>query len=93
MSGSPADQQDVDEQELLERRRLRRKRMDRAAKRGARKQSFMANPLVAVFAMIIALASIVAYWGGMPSWVLLALGFGAVLILVIAAFFWKARRK
>lgn len=81
----------MDDKDLLQRRRLRQQRLERA--RGARKAGLMASPLAGVFCMLIALGSIIAYWRGFPSWALLALGFGAVLVLMLGTFFLRARRK
>jgi hypothetical protein len=85
----------MDDQDLLERRQLRQRRIQRATKRsgGGSKQNLLASPGAAVFCMAIALGSILAFWGGLPSWALLVMGLGAVLVLIAATLFWRARHK
>ncbi len=82
---------EMDDRELLERRRTRQQRIQRSKKRGT--ANFLASPYAAIFCMAIALGSILAYWGGVPSWALLALGFGAVLVLIVAMFFLRSKSK
>lgn len=82
---------EMEDRELLERRKHRQQRINRSKKRGS--SNFLASPASAIFCMAIALGSIVAYWGGLPSWALLALGFGAVVVLTVVTLFWRAKRK
>lgn len=85
----------MDDQDIMERRRTRRRRIERVTKRsgGGSRYGVLGSPVAAVFCMVIALGSIVAFWGGLPGWALLAMGFGAVLIMIVATLLWRARHK
>lgn len=82
----------MDEQELVQRRRARRQRIVKTNRR--RKSAlFFSSPTAAVVCMLVALGSIVGFWRGVPSWALLGLGVGAVLIVVLTGFFWRSNKK
>ena len=82
---------DMEDHEIIERRASRQKRIARTKRRGAIEGvgQFFASPYAAIVCMLVALGSIVGFWRGVPSWALLALGVGAVIIIVVAGFFWK----
>ena len=71
----------MDEQTLLERRRLRQRRIQRTGTRGKKQKNLLSSPISAVFCMSIALGSILAFWGGLPRWALLALGLMVFLVV------------
>jgi hypothetical protein len=89
---NPAGDVVMDDREMAQRRRLRRQRIDRVQGRGGAKV-FFGSPYAAVICMLVALGSIIGYWRGVPSWALLALGMGAVLIIAGAGFFWRSNRR
>ena len=78
--------------EAVERRERRRRRLARTAG-GNEPKGFFANPISTVLCMGVALVAILAYWQGAPRWALLALGIGAVVVIVLGAALWKSRRK
>jgi hypothetical protein len=82
----------MDEHEVLQRRRTRKARIDRVRSRGSNK-SFFGSPYAALICMLVALGSIIGYWRGVPSWALLALGMGVVLIIAGAGFLIRSSRK
>jgi len=84
----------MEDQEELQLRRAR-KRHDRARSRRRSRLAgtFFASPYSAIICMLVALGSIVAFWRGVPSWALLALGFGAVLIIGVAGFFYRSKKQ
>ena len=78
------------ERDIAQRRKTRQQRIARSRARGV--GTFFASPYAAVVCMLVALGSIVGFWRGVPSWAMLALGMGAVLIIVVAGFFYRAKR-
>lgn len=85
---------DMDDHEIARVRKTRKQRIDRVKARGAKDPGrFFASPYAAIVCMIIALGSVVGFWRGVPSWALLGIGIGAVLIIVIAGFFWRSSKQ
>ena len=82
---------EMDEREIAQRKRTRNQRLARSRARGV--GHFFASPYAAVVCMLVALGSIVGFWRGVPQWALLALGVGAVLIIVTAGFFYRAKNR
>jgi len=82
---SPAEPSGLTDREIAERRRIRQRRTARAAGRGGYR-TLLKSPAGTIFCMLIALGSIVVYWGGLPSWALLVIGIVA-LIIVAASYF------
>ncbi len=82
----------MDDHKLLQRRQMRKKRIDRTKLRGSTKDatSFFGSPYSAIVCMLVALGYIVGFWRGVPSWAILALGVGAVVIVIAAGFFWRS---
>lgn len=87
-SGSVA----MDEHELAQRRRTRKHRIDRVRSRGGTR-TFFGSSYAALICMLVALGSIIAYWRDVPSWVYLALGMGAVLIIAGTGFFLRSNQR
>ena len=77
--------------ELEARRRIRKQRIARATGRGG--GGFFSSPQSAVVCMLVALGSILAFWGGLPRWALLALGVGALAVVLLAALLWRSRGR
>jgi hypothetical protein len=83
----------MDTKELARIKHARRSRLSRALGHGGAKSStFFGSPWAAVVCMLVALGSVVGYWRGVPQWALLAMGLGAVVILVVAGWAWKIGR-
>jgi len=81
-----------EDRDVIARRRARQRRMARVGS-GGEPKGFFATPLSAVVCMAIALGAVLAFWGGAPQWVLLALGIGSIVVVVIGIAFWRARRS
>ena len=82
----------MDDRELVQSRRTRQQRIERVKTRGGAK-NFFASPYAALICMLVALGSIIGFWRGVPSWALLALGMGSVIIIFAAGFFWGSNRR
>lgn len=79
--------------EVEQRRARKRHERARSRRRSRLAGTFFASPYSAIICMLVALGSIVAFWRGVPSWALLALGFGAVVIIGVAGFFYRAKKQ
>lgn len=76
--------------ELEARRRTRERRIGRLTRKGP--PGFFSSPQAAIVSMTVALVAILAFWGGVPRWVLLAIGLGAVVVIVAGTLLTRSKR-